>query len=57
MKSLLDAIDDDSRIRTTYNPVGAITGRMSASDPNIQQTHQTDKSNIRYAFTAHPVRN
>ncbi len=54
MKSLLDAIDDDSRVRTTYNPVGAITGRMSASDPNIQQTPQTDKSNIRYAFTAPP---
>jgi DNA polymerase I-like protein with 3'-5' exonuclease and polymerase domains len=54
MKSLLDAIDDDSRIRTTYNPVGAITGRISASDPNIQQTPQTDKSNIRYAFTAPP---
>lgn len=30
-------IEEDGRIRASFNPLGPVTGRLSCSDPNIQQ--------------------
>ncbi len=35
--SLLEKIEDDGRIHSTYVQIGASTGRMSATNPNFQQ--------------------
>lgn len=34
--SLIEKLDPDSRIHTFYNTVGTVSGRMSSSDPNLQ---------------------
>ncbi len=48
----------DGRIHTTFNPGGAATGRLSSSDPNLQNIPiRTDLSRrIRAAFVAPPGR-
>ena len=34
--SLLELLDDQGRIHTSYKTVGTVSGRMSSSDPNLQ---------------------
>jgi DNA polymerase-1 len=42
------------RVHTSYNPVGAATGRLSSSDPNLQNIpiRTEDGRKIRHAFVA-----
>ena len=52
--SLPNDVGPDGRIHTTFKSIGAATGRMSSSDPNLQQipSHATD---IRHQFRATPA--
>jgi DNA polymerase-1 len=49
-------IDADSRIRCSYNQASVVTGRLSASKPNLQniptRRKDTAEANIRQLFTA-----
>jgi DNA polymerase-1 len=36
VQGLIEAIGDDGRIRTRFNPLGATSGRFSSSGPNLQ---------------------
>jgi DNA polymerase-1 len=46
-------IAPDGRIHTTYRQVGAITGRMSSADPNVQNQPRDDLR-LRYNIVARP---
>ena len=51
---LPDMVGPDGRVHSTFKSIGADTGRMSSSDPNVQQipSHATD---IRHQFRATPA--
>lgn len=37
VQSWIDAVEDDGRVRGDVNPIGAVTGRMTHSKPNMAQ--------------------
>jgi DNA polymerase-1 len=56
VEGLLQWVDQELRIHTTLKQKGAVTGRLSSSDPNLQNIPRanTDKFKIRTAFVADP---
>lgn len=58
VEGLLNAINPDTgRVHTSYSMVGAATGRLSSSDPNLQNIpiKNEDGRKIRQAFIAKPI--
>ncbi len=54
---LLNAKDEDGKVRTTFNLHVTATGRLSSKDPNVQnQPSANGVGNIRKAFIAAPGR-
>ena len=50
---MLEMLDDNGRLHCSYNQVGAKTGRMSCSDPNLQNIpSDRETSLIRRAFVS-----
>ena len=56
VEGLLDRLDEDGRIRTKFNQDVARTGRLSSSDPNLQniKNPEDDIYQIRKAFIVPP---
>lgn len=56
VEGLLGRLDPDGRIHTSFNQDVARTGRLSSSDPNLQniKNPEDDKYQIRKAFTVPP---
>lgn len=52
VKGLSEAIEKDGRIHTTYNLHGTVTGRLSSSKPNLQNTPRD--ATIKNIFRATP---
>lgn len=54
--ALPDLIDSGHRVHTTYNQLGAATGRLSSNDPNLQNipTRTEEGREVRRAFIAAP---
>ena len=53
---LTERMDANLRIHSTLNQTGAVTGRISSSDPNLQNIPRpaTDKFHLRSSFIAEP---
>ena len=47
-------IDADNRIRASFHDCGTKTGRLSSSDPNLQQLPKEDTYDVRGCFIASP---
>jgi DNA polymerase-1 len=59
VKGLLPHVESDSRIRTNFNQAQVVTGRLSSSEPNLQQLPIRDKAaidpkSVRRVFGAPP---
>lgn len=57
VKGILQRIEEDGRLRTTYLLHGTETGRLSSRNPNVQNVPRVDPNrdrNIRDAFAASP---
>lgn len=56
LDTLPELVHADGRIHTTFNPVGAATGRLSSADPNLQNIPIRTEvgKRIRSAFIADP---
>ena len=56
VEGLIKSVDDDSRIHTTFNQMIAATGRLSSTDPNLQNIPVRTEAGrqIRKAFVAGP---
>lgn len=55
VKGILNARDDDGRVRTTFSLHIAATGRLTSKEPNVQnQPSAHGVGNIRQAFVARP---
>lgn len=54
LDTLPELIAEDGRIHTTFNPIGAATGRLSSNDPNLQNIPIRTEvgKRIRSAFVA-----
>ena len=54
--ALPSLIDAGNRVHTTYNQLGAATGRLSSNDPNLQNipTRTEEGREVRRAFVAAP---
>lgn len=52
--ALPKAVDENNRIHTSFNQTGTATGRLSSSDPNLQNipVKTDDRMRIREGFTA-----
>ena len=46
LEGLKKEIDSDGRIRTTYNQALTTTGRLSSSNPNLQNSYRTDRGSV-----------
>lgn len=58
VEGLLGRVDSGLRMHSTLNQSGTVTGRISSSDPNLQNIPRpkTDRFKIRRAFVAPPGR-
>lgn len=54
VESIMELLDSNSRVHTTLNQIGAQSGRLSSSDPNLQNIPRPDEDEfkIRDAFVA-----
>jgi DNA polymerase I-like protein with 3'-5' exonuclease and polymerase domains len=50
MDSLIEAVREDGRIYAKFNPLGALTGRFSSNDPNLQQVPRKGAGQVRSIF-------
>jgi DNA polymerase-1 len=53
IRGFLEAADPNDRVHPTINPLGTLTGRMSCSNPNLQNLTR-DAKEIRGCFVAEP---